>query len=216
MNAPTFPVVQEADQRLPLVPTMPEEPVLPLTVEAYHALLQAGILQSGDPVELLEGFLVLKMTRGPRHEAARRRLRRLLEKLISDQFFIDEQGAFTTTGSEPEPDVYVIRGDIDDYADRHAAPDELPLVVEIVDSSLHRDRTWKKRIYARAGIGCYWLVNLVDDCIEVSTQPSGPTKKPVYAQTAIDRAGDDIPVAIDGKEIGRIPVAGILGEPKKS
>jgi Putative restriction endonuclease len=214
MNAPSFPSLQEADERLPLVTAMPEEPVLPLSVEAYHALLKAGIIQDGDPVELLEGFLVLKMGRGPKHERARRRLRRLLERIVSDAFFVDEQGAFTTTTSEPEPDVFVIRGTIDDYADRHAAPEELALVVEIADSSVRRDRNWKQRIYARAGIACYWIVNVVDDCVEVFTQPSGPTKKPSFGQTTMYQTGDEIPVVIDGKEIGRIAVAEILGEPK--
>src|SRR5437763_837785 len=119
MNAPSLPILQEATQRLPLEPAMPEEPVLPLTVEAYHALLKAGIFQSGDPVELLEGFLVQKMVRGPRHEAVRRRLRRMLEKLVSSQFLVDEQAPFTATTSEPEPDVFIIRGAIDDFTERH-------------------------------------------------------------------------------------------------
>lgn len=131
--------------------------------------------------------------------------------MISAEFFVDEQGAFTSTDSEPEPDVYVIRGDIDDYANRHAGPDELPLVIEIADTSLHRDRNWKKRIYARAGIACYWVVNLIDGCVEVFAEPSGDVKIPTYAKTQVYRPGDDIPVVIDGKEIGRISVASILG-----
>src|SRR5438045_2309502 len=99
MNASDLDLLEEANERVPLVPVMPEEPVLPLSVEGYHALLKAGIIQDGDPVELLEGFLVPKTTKGPRHERARRLLRRLLEKMISDEFFVDEQGAFTTATS---------------------------------------------------------------------------------------------------------------------
>src|SRR5688572_5978607 len=136
MNAPLFP--QLPTPLWQQTPTMPDEPVLPLTVDAYHALLKAGVLESGDPVELLEGFLVRKMGKGPRHERARRQLRRLLEKLISAEFFVDEQGAFTTGDSEPEPDVFVIRGTLDDYTDRHAGPAETVLVVEIADSSVRR------------------------------------------------------------------------------
>jgi putative restriction endonuclease len=214
MNAPDLELLEEATERLPLVPVMPEEPVLRLSVEGYHALLKAGIIQDGDPVELLEGFLVQKMGRGPRHERARRILRRLLEKMISDDFFVDEQGAFTTATSEPEPDVFVIRGAIDDYLHRHAAPNELALVAEIADSSVHRDRRWKKRIYAAAGISCYWLVNLVDDCIEVSKEPSGPKKTPAYGHTDVYGPGDEIPVYIDNKEVGRISAADVLGTPK--
>jgi Uma2 family endonuclease len=193
---------------------MPEEPVLPLSVEAYHALLKAGILQDGDRIELLEGFVVLKIGRGPRHERARRVLRRLLEKLMPAGFFVDEQGALTTATSEPEPDVFVIRGAIDDYANRHAGPEEIALVVEIADSSVRRDRVWKKRVYSRAGSRWYWVVNLVDEIIEVYTQPSGPVKKPGYADVSVYKSGKEVPVIIDGQEVGRIAVADVLGEPK--
>jgi hypothetical protein len=70
-----------------MLTAMPDEPVLPLSVEGYHALLKAGVLMDGDPIELLEGFMVPKMTKGQRHEFARRRLRRLLERLIPNDFF---------------------------------------------------------------------------------------------------------------------------------
>ena len=212
MNAPLMPPIPT-----PLwqqTPALPDEPVLPLSVDAYHALLKAGILESGDPVELLEGFLVRKMTKGPRHERARRQLRRLLEKLISEEFFVDEQGAFTTSDSEPEPDVFVIRGTLDDFADRHAGPAEIALVAEIAHSSLHRDRIRKKRAYARAGIPVYWVVNLVDDSVEVHTGPSGPGQNPTFAHTGVYLPGDEIPVVIDGKECGRIAVDKLLAGPK--
>jgi hypothetical protein len=212
MNAPTFPQVD----LLRAIPdaVMPEEPVLPLSVEGYHALLQAGILQSGDPIELLEGFMVRKMTKGSRHERTRRQLRRHLEKLIQPGYFVDEQGAMTTTTSESEPDVFVIRGDIDDFSDRHAGPDEVALVAEVAESSLHRDRHLKQRVYARAGIATYWVVNLVNDCVEVMTQPSGNVPLPSFGQTAVYRAGDELPVVIAGQQVGTISVAELLAPPK--
>jgi Uma2 family endonuclease len=212
MNAPMMPALPT-----PLwqqTPTLPEEPVLPLTVEAYHALLKAGLIEDGDPVELLEGFLVRKMGKGPRHERARRQLRRLLEKLMSDEFFVDEQGALTTGDSEPEPDVFVIRGTPDDYADRHAGPTETVLIVEISDSSVRRDRNLKKRVYGRAGVAQYWVVNLVAECVEVYSQPTGRTKAPGYAGTATYLVGDQIPVVIDGKEVGQVAASAILGQPQ--
>ena len=212
MNAPLLPHLPT-----PLwqqTPTLPEEPVLPLTVDAYHALLKAGVIEDGDPVELLEGFLVRKMTKGPRHELARRRLVRLLNAIISKEFFVDSQGAATLIDSEPEPDVFVIRGNEEDYPDRHAGPSETVLVVEVADSSVGRDRNLKKRVYGRAGVAQYWVVNLVADCVEVYSQPSGATKTPGYGQTDTYRAGDTLPVVIDGKDIGQIAAAAILGQPR--
>ncbi len=209
MNAPLFPpdIVQPA--HAPAV--VPEEPVVPLSVEGYHALVKAGIFRSGDPVEFLEGFVVPKMTKGPKHETARRKLRRLLEQLISDQYFVDEQGALTTSDSEPEPDVFVIRGSVEDFPDRHAGPDEVALVAEVADSSLARDRNWKQRVYARANMPVYWVVNVPNGTVEVFTQPSGAKAGPTYSRHDEYRLGDEIPVVIDGKQIGRIPVVAILG-----
>jgi hypothetical protein len=46
---------------------VPPEPVLRLTVEQYHGMIRAGILVDGDPIELLEGWLVQKMTKYPPH-----------------------------------------------------------------------------------------------------------------------------------------------------
>jgi hypothetical protein len=214
MNAPVFPNLveaQDAFERLQLKPVMPEEPVLPLTVEMYHALIASGHLQSGDPVELLEGFLAPKMGRGPRHELVRRRLFRRLMALVPAGFFVDSQGAATLIDSEPEPDVFIIRGTEEDYADRHAGPAEAVVVIEVSDSSVHRDRNWKKRIYGRAGIACYWVVNVIEDYIEVFAQPSGNVTKPAYGKPTVYRMGDTMPLIIDGREVGRLTVAEILG-----
>lgn len=209
MNAPLIPPEFEIPAHPPAA--MPEEPVVPLTVEGYHALIKAGYFLDGDPYELLEGFVVPKMTKGAKHESARRRLRRLLEKLISAEYFVDEQGAMTTSDSEPEPDVFVIRGGRDDFADRHAWPEEVALVAEIADSTLTRDRGTKCRIYARAKMPVYWIVNVRDRTVEVFTDPSGPAARPKYRSEQEFRDGDEVPVAIDGKEMGRIAVTAILG-----
>jgi Uma2 family endonuclease len=210
MNAP-LPVPDAVAPAYPPA-AMPEEPVIPLTVQAYHALIDAGIYQSGDPFELLEGFVVRKMTKGPKHETARRKLRQALAELVSGPFFVDEQGAITTSDSEPEPDTFIVRGTIDDYSDRHAGPADVALLVEIADSSLHRDRGQKQRIYARAKVPVYWVVNVRDQLIEVHTEPSGPTSRPKYARQTDYRAPDEVPVVIDGQEIGKIPVATIVGK----
>src|SRR5262249_33482922 len=70
--------------------------------------------------------------------------------------------------SEPEPDVAVVRGDARDFLADH--PATAALVVEVSDASL-LDRRLKARIYARAGITDYWIVNLVDRVVEVHRDP---------------------------------------------
>src|SRR4051794_17419762 len=85
-----------------------------------------------------------------------------------------------TADSEPEPDIMAVRAEAAEREDRHPEPSEVALVVEVAESSLRRDRGTKKRLYARAGIVVYWIVNLAERQIEVYTEPTGPVKKPEY------------------------------------
>src|SRR5436853_4698678 len=53
-----------------------------ISVSEYHAMIEHGILQSGERVELLDGYLVNKMPKNPPHVIALSRLRKLLEALL--------------------------------------------------------------------------------------------------------------------------------------
>jgi Uma2 family endonuclease len=123
---------------------------------------------------------------------------------------VDCQDPITTTDSEPEPDVLVFRTRDDDYGDDLPGPQDSALVAEIADSSLRRDRTLKKRLYARAGVREYWIVNLIDRQIEVYTDPTGPVKNPDYSKRQDYKPGDNVSVVVDGREVGRLPVADLL------
>ena len=76
--------------------------------------------------------------------------------------------------------------------------------------SLAGDRDDKGRIYAAAGILSYWIINLVDRQVEVYTSPSGPAAQPGYSQRAVYRAGDYVPLVLDGTTIAQIAVQDLL------
>lgn len=185
---------------------LPPEPVLPFTVEQYHAMIQRGVLESGVPIELLEGWLVNQMTKSPRHRAATRKTRISLERVTPKGWSVDPQEAITTGDSEPKPDVSIVRGDTSEMLDRHPGPSEVGLVVEVADTSLERDRGWKKRIYASAGIPEYWIINLVDNCVEMFSKPAGNK----FENSQVFRAGEELPVVLDGQKIGLIAVDDVL------
>ena len=107
-------------------------------------------------------------------------------------------------------DLGVIRGDFNNYTDRHPGPADSAMMVEIADSSLRRDRGRKKRIYARAAVPVYWIVNLIDRQIEVYTDPTGPGDKPDYRHHEDFGPGTSLPVTLDGKEVGRLDVTKLL------
>ena len=91
-------------------PGPPPEPVFRLTVQQYHAMIDAGVLTDDDPVELLEGILVFKMPKKPAHRLALRKLIKAIEKLLPDGWFVQSQEPITLSTGEPEPDAAVIRG----------------------------------------------------------------------------------------------------------
>lgn len=84
------------------------------------------------------------------------------------------------------------------------------MIVEVADSSLLRDQRDKTRIYARAGIPIYRIVNLVDRRIEVYSQPSGPTAVPAYGAFQSFQPGDSVPLQLDGNTVAQVPVADLL------
>jgi Uma2 family endonuclease len=131
---------------------VPTEPVWRFSVAQYHQMIRLGILTEDDPVELLEGWIIHKMPKNPPHRAATKLTRNALEEIVPEGWYVDAQEPITLLDSEPEPDVVVVRGNTRDYLDRHPGSQDLALVVEIADSTLERDRTSKKRLYARAGI----------------------------------------------------------------
>lgn len=191
-------------------PGPPPEPIARITVEQYHAMINADILTEDHPVELLEGVLVEKTAKKSPHRVATGLTRKALDRILPPGWYVDSQEPITTSDSEPEPDVYAARGDTRDYRDRHPGPGDVALLVEVADSSLARDRGPKKRIYARARIPVYWIVNLIDRQIEVHTDPTGPAELPDYRQRQIFKPGESVPVVLDAKEVGTIEVNAIL------
>lgn len=181
-----------------------------ISVERYHEMINVGTLTENDRLELLEGFLIEKMTVNPPHTFVTEMIRDLLADIIPGSFFVNSQQPITMSDSEPEPDVIVVHGTRRDFLKRHPRPENVALVVEVSDSTLNQDQNWKKRIYARAGIPAYWIVNLPDRQIELYTQPSGPTSSPTYHQLTTYHEEDVVPVFLDEKQIATLSVRELL------
>jgi Uma2 family endonuclease len=177
-----------------------------LGVDQYHAMVEAGILTTDDPVELLDGYLVAKMPKNPSHTAATYLVRKALERLVPSGWLVHAQEPVTLASSEPEPDVLVVRGEPRHYLDRHPGPRDVALVVEVADASLRKDRGLKKRLYAEAGIALYWVVNLVDRRLETYAEPSGSD----YRQKQEYGPDDEVAVVVGGVEVGRVAVRDVL------
>ena len=159
------PPPQHADAPLAIAPSDTCEPdadqgiavdsLYRLSVAQYHAMIRAGVLTDEEPVELLDGLLVCKISKNPPHIVATELLQRALSRLVPEGWYVSMQNPVTTPSSEPEPDAKVVKGNPRDYLKRKPGPRRVPLALEVADNSLKRDRTVKKRIYAAARIPTY-------------------------------------------------------------
>jgi len=186
--------------------TWPPVPPYRLSVAQYHALRDHGVLGEDDPVELLRGVLVQKMTKKPPHSVCTELVRALVTALLPPGWHVRGQEPITFPDSEPEPDGAVVRGHQRDYLGRHPTPAEVALLIEVSDTSLDADQGTKKELYASAGVPVYWIVNLVDHRLEVYTGPQGDD----YASRADLAPGDSVTVVIAGQTVGQIAVSDLL------
>jgi len=196
----------------PPVPVVSQTPALSFhrfTVDQYHAMIDAGILKDGERCELLEGWIIDKMTINPPHATCIALAQTyLLSKLPSD-WTLRIQLPITLATGEPEPDLLIARGPVRRYGQSHPTPKEIGLLIEVADSSLDIDREFKSLVYARAEIQIYWIINLIDSRVEVFTDPIGG-KSPAYRKHRNYSATQAVPFVLDGKEIARIPVRELL------
>ncbi len=181
------------------------------SVAEYHRLCEIGLLTEDDDIELLEGYLINKMSRNPPHDGVLSDLHERLDALKPSGWRIRSQCPITLSESEPEPDLALVQADPGRYRTRHPYPAEIGLVIEVSDSSLEGDRQDKCRIYARAGLVRYWIVNIPERQIEVYEQPSGPTDAPAYSQRTDYRLGDNLPFPLDGVLLATLVVRNLLG-----
>jgi|SRR5579883_2627958 len=179
------------------------------TPAQYHALIHGGIIQEGEPVELLEGYLVEKGIRNPPHEGSLRRMTARLPRCVSG-WFLQVRGAIALGESEPEPDGVFLRGDETSCDRRLPTAADIGLVIEVSDSTLAFDRRDKGRIYDRAMISVYWVINVVDEQIEVYSDPDSSANPHAYRTRTDYKPGDTLPITLDGQVAGTIPVSELL------
>ena len=181
-----------------------------VTVDEYHQMLKDGTFEDGDPIELLEGYLVQKTGHNAPHGGTVTRLNARLVRLAPPGWVPRCQLPITLSDSEPEPDGVIARGDEPTFDGRHPLPEEIGLVVEVADSTRYSDRREKGRMYARAGLPVYWIVNLVDRVVEVYTDPDTAAAPPAYRTRTDYAPGSDVPVVLGGTAVAVVSVAELI------
>ncbi|HYZ74302.1 MAG TPA: Uma2 family endonuclease [Chthoniobacterales bacterium] len=140
------------------------------TADEYHRLGEAGILHEDDPVELLNGDLIVREPVGGEHRTLVDSLTILFVSRIGRaRYRIGIQNPISLDPhSEPQPDVVLYDSSV---RGRHPRPDEIFLLIEVADTSLAYDQGPKLEAYARGGIVEVWVIDAIRRRIFVHRNP---------------------------------------------
>lgn len=165
-----------------VAPAVHQTRIRPFSIEEYHWLIERGFFHESEHVELIGGVLHQMSPEGPRHVAAIDGVLDHFYSALSElvQVRVQHPIWLPDVNSEPEPDLVLAEKREDKYSGRHPLPTEVFLVIEVAASSLEEDRLIKVPLYAAAGIAEYWIVNLVEDQIEVYRKPKSPVEGAAY------------------------------------
>jgi Uncharacterized protein conserved in cyanobacteria, COG4636 len=142
------------------------------TPDQFEQLGRLGVFRD-QRVELIGGEIVQMPPVGPEHSVGKTHTASAWQRRKQPKWHVRIDDPLRIGDSEPVPDVAIVPGKPSDYRTQH--PTTALLIIEIADTSLEYDRTEKMSLYAAAGIPEYWIVNLVERCVEVYREPVSPT-----------------------------------------
>ncbi|MBX3168761.1 MAG: Uma2 family endonuclease [Candidatus Eremiobacteraeota bacterium] len=176
------------------------------TVDDLYKMVECGILGVQERVELIEGEIVPMSPHDPKHSEALTWCNHLFSKHFGADYLVRVQLPLRLGNlSEPEPDLALLA--IADTPGNTAHPTHVPFVLEVASTSLAYDRGEKLKLYARARIPEYWIVNVRDGQVEVYRDPQGDN----YGDQFQRSRGEVLELL---HLPGRIfPVSTLLGEP---
>lgn len=181
------------------------------TIKKYYELIRSGAFSAKDPIYLWKGRLVEKMTLNPPHSTTVVQLITLLIHIVPKGWHArQEQPVEIGDDGVPEPDLSIVRGALRDYSQRHPKASDVALLIEVSDSSLAEDQGDKLQTYASAGVPVYGIVNLPGRRVEIYTEPTGPAAPAYYRASRFFGPGDEFPIVLDGREVGRLAVSDVL------
>lgn len=142
------------------------------SITEYHRLGELGFFAPDDRFELIRGELIKMAAKGTLHSVCNSLVFGELYSLVGKRAIVrGQEPIILTDDSEPEPDVVIARNRSDNYLASHPEPADILLVIEVSDSSLKYDQITKLSLYAEAGISNYWIFNLVDNQLEMYSEP---------------------------------------------
>jgi Uma2 family endonuclease len=154
----------------------------------FERMGEAGVFTKDARLELIEGEIIEMSPIGSRHAACVNFLSRFLNRAVGDIALVSVQNPIRLNDfSEPEPDLALLRLRDDFYRDAHPTPADALLIIEVADTTLAYDRQVKTPLYAKAGIEEAWIINLLDEQVEIYSGLAGGA----YQTIVSFRRGDE-------------------------
>ena len=172
------------------------------TIDEYERMAETGILDEDERVELIEGEIVEMSPIGPPHASIVARINAVLVSRFAGRAIVWTQSSLMlrTLASYFQPDLILLRPRDDYYRSANPEPRDALLVVEVMDSSVYRDRRVKLPLYARARVGEVWLVDVSVDTVEICREPVGrryrSTRVAARGERIAPLAFPDVPLAV--------------------
>jgi hypothetical protein len=181
-----------------------------LTSDQFMKMIEAGIIADHEDVELWDGVLY-KMTKHELHNLIVMRTAEALRPVIPQGYHVrEEKSSKDGTHSLPEPDVAVAREKMGDSFPDPPALTRLALVVEVDHSTRRADRVVKFHRYAARSIRVYWIIKASRRIVQVFDTPQGQGKSARYTRMRLFSGSDEIPIVIDGQEVGRVTASSLF------
>ncbi len=142
------------------------------SVTDYYRMAESGVLSPDARVELLHGQIIDMSPIGPFHGSVTKQLNQLFAAAARGRWLLAVQDPLRLDDhSEPEPDLMLLQPVPDFYRQHHPRPEDVFLLIEISDTTLAADQEVKLPAYGQAGVVEVWIVNLIEERLEVYREP---------------------------------------------
>ena len=146
-------------------------PTRRFSAEEYHRMGEVGILSEDERIELIDGRILEMSPIGSQHAAYVTLLHRALRAVEETAIVRIQNPIILDDETEPQPDIAVVKFKANAYVDYHPYPEDVLLIIEVAETSLDEDKEIKLPRYAASGIPEVWIVNLIENIVEVYREP---------------------------------------------
>lgn len=187
-----------------------------LTSDQLMKMLEAGIIEDGEDVELWDGVLY-KMTKGELHNIIVTLTAEAFRPVTPAGYHVrEEKSSKDGRYSLPEPDVAVAREKVGDSFPDPPSLARMALVVEVDHHTGRADRVVKFSRYAARSVPVYWIIKANRRVVHVYDTPQGRGKRARYTHMRIFSGSEEIPIVIDDQEVGRVVASALFPQARQS